>query len=140
MIHSLSFNHLVKYDAGLSGISLDVEIGFIKNTAKLSAKIDTGSTNCVFARQYAEQIGLNVEEGEFVRIVTPTGGFTTYRHFVNLSFLDYSYDAAICFASDEHFNRNVLGRNWFLNQVLLGINDYEGNIYLSSLAEFFSQK
>lgn len=137
MIHSLEFSHLIEYDAGLSGISLDVEIGFIQNVAKFTAKIDTGSTNCVFERKYGEQSGLNIEDGESVKISTVTASFTTYRHFVTLSFLDYSYDAGVCFAAEDNFNRNVLGRNWFLNQVLLGLNDYEGKLYLRNLAELW---
>lgn len=135
MIHTLDFSHLVEYDAGLPGISLDVEISVVGSSAALSAKVDTGSTNCVFARKYGEQLRLNIEDGELVRISTATGIFTTHRHFVPLSFLDYSYSAGICFAADENFSRNVLGRNWFLNQFLLGLNDYDGKLYLSSLAE-----
>ncbi len=135
---TLRFSHLVEYDTNLSGISLEVEISVVGNATKFPAKVDTGSTNCVFARQYGEQLGLNIEGGEMVRIVTATGVFTTYRHFVTLRFLDLSYDAGICFAVDENFNRNVLGRSWFLNQVLLGLNDYEGNLYLSNIAETWS--
>ncbi len=135
MIYSLDFSHSVQYDAGLPGISLDVEISVVGEVAKLSGKIDTGSTDCVFARKHGEQIGLNIEDGELVRIGTATGVLTTHRHFVTLSFLEYNYNAGICFAANETFNRNVLGRNWFLNQVLLGLNDYEGKLYLSSLAE-----
>ena len=137
MIHSLNFAHLVAYDAGLPGISLDVEISVVGSIARLSAKIDTGATNCVFARKYGEQLGLNIEDGELVRMGTVTGSFVTHRHFVTLSFLNFSYDAGICFAADESFSRNVLGRNWFLNQVLLGLNDYEGQLYLQSLTELW---
>ncbi|MCU0239787.1 MAG: retropepsin-like domain-containing protein [Pyrinomonadaceae bacterium] len=135
MIHQIDFSHLIKYDTGLNGISFDVEISLIDVSTKLTAKIDTGSTDCIFSRKYGEQIGLEIENGEFVRIGTAVGGFSTYRQFVTLSFLDLSYDAGICFALDESFNRNILGRNWFLNQVLLGLNDYEGKLYLRSLAE-----
>lgn len=138
MIYSLDFSHLTEYDAGLPGISPDVEISVGGGAAKLSAKIDTGFTDCVFARKHGEQVGLNIEAGEFVRIGTAVGGFATYRHYITLSFLDYSFDESVCFAADESFNRNVLGRNDFLNQVLLGLNDYEGKIYLSSLAETWS--
>jgi hypothetical protein len=135
LIHTLDFPHLVEYDAGLLGISFEIEIGVVGKNAKFSAKIDTGSTNCVFSRKYGEQIGLNIEDGELVRIGTVIGSFKTYRHFVTLSFLDYSYDAGVCFAADESFNRNVLGRNWFLNQFIIGLNDYEGRLYLKNLAE-----
>lgn len=137
MSHQLDFSHLIEYDAGLPGITLDVEINVVGSAAQLSAKIDTGSTNCIFAREYGERLGLNIEDGEAVRIGTATGSFLTYRHFVTLSFLDLSYDAGVCFAADENFSRNVLGRNWFLNQVLIGLNDYDGKLYLSSLAEIW---
>ncbi|MGI8670857.1 MAG: hypothetical protein ACR2J3_13585 [Aridibacter sp.] len=138
MNYTLDFSHLVEYDAGLPGISLNVEISVVGSSAAFSAKIDTGSTNCVFARKHGEQLGLNIEDGELVRIGTVTDVFTTYRHFVILSFLDYSYNAGICFAADESFSRNVLGRNWFLNQVLIGLNDYEGKLYLRNLAELWT--
>jgi len=139
LIHTLDFPHLIEYDAGLPGISFDIELGAAGTAVKLSAKVDTGSTDCIFAREKGERLGLNIESGEFVRVGTAIGGFTTYRHFVTLSFLDYAYDAGVCFAADESFNRNVLGRNWFLNQVLIGINDYDGKLYLSSLAETWNQ-
>lgn len=65
------------------------------------------------------------------------GVFSTYRHFVTLTFLDFSYDAGVCFAADDGFSRNVLGRSWFLNQFILGLDDYEGKLYLKNLAEFW---
>lgn len=135
MSHSLEFSDLVKYDAGQPGVSLEVEISVSGSSVKLRAKIDTGSTNCIFARNYGEQLGLDIEDGELVKIGTATGTFVTYRHFVVLSFLDFRYDAAICFAADDSFSRNVLGRSWFLNQVILGLNDYEGSLYLNRLEE-----
>ncbi|MBC7795792.1 MAG: hypothetical protein H7Z37_02840 [Pyrinomonadaceae bacterium] len=54
MIHTLDFSHLVEYDAGLPGISLDVKISVGDDSAEFTAKIDTGATDCVFARRYAE--------------------------------------------------------------------------------------
>lgn len=114
---------------------MNVEISVVGVAVTLSAKIDTGSTNCIFARKYGEQLGLNIEDGEIVKIGTATGSFTTYRHFVTLSFLDYSYNAAICFAAEDSFNRNILGRSWFLNQIVLGLNDYEGKLYLGNLPD-----
>lgn len=135
MIHTLDFSHLVEYDTGLPGISLKVKISIGRASAEFSAKIDTGATDCVFARRYAEGIGLDIEAGRLIEIGTPTGSFKTFEHWITLSVLNYDFDVPACFAADEHFSRNVLGRIGFLNQVLIGINDYDGKLYLSSLAE-----
>ena len=98
---------------------------------KLEAKLDTGATECVFARQHGESLGLNIESGERLRINTVTGTFTAYRHEVTMTVLDYAFDVRVCFAEDEQFNRNVLGRHGFLDRVRIGVVDYEGQLYLS---------
>ncbi len=135
MIHTLDFSHLVEYDTRLTGISIAVKISTGKDSAEFIAKLDTGSTDCVFARRYGEEIGLEIESGRLIEIGTPTGIFKTFEHWITLSVLNYDFEIPACFAADEYFNRNVLGRTGFLNQILLGLNDYEGKIYLSSLAE-----
>jgi hypothetical protein len=38
----------------------------------------------------------------------------------------------VYFASDEAFDRNVLGRFGWLDRMVIGINDYEGKLYLKS--------
>ncbi len=135
MIHTLDFAHLVEYDAGLPGISLDIKISVGESSAKFAAKVDTGATDCIFARKYGEQIGLDIEAGRPVEISTATDVFKTFQHWITLSVFNYDFDIAVCFADNAHFNRNVLGRTGFLDQILLGLNDYEGKLYLSSLAE-----
>ena len=137
-MHTLNFAHLVNYDAGLTGIPIVIKLGVIGSSAEVTAKLDTGATDCIFARRFGEQLGFDIEAGEPVRIGTATGSFLTFRHYVTLSVLDYEFDVGACFAADEHFNRNVLGRFGFLDRVLLGLNDYEGQLYLNSLAELWS--
>jgi predicted aspartyl protease len=138
LIHSLEFSHLLEYPTGLPGITLTVRISVVGNSTEFDAKVDTGATDCVFAREKGEQIGLNIEAGRLVVVETATGVFKTFEHWVTLSCLDYDFDIPALFATDENYNRNVLGRIGFLNQVQLGLNDYEGKIYLSSLAESWS--
>jgi hypothetical protein len=46
-----------------------------------------------------------------------------------------SFIALVGFAEDEAFQRNVLGRRGFLEQVILGLVDYEGKLYLSDYNE-----
>lgn len=129
MTHNLEFSYLIEYDTRLTGISLDTKIFIGTDSVKFTAKIDTGSTTCIFARKYGEELGLEIESGDPVKISTAIGSFQTFQHFVTLSVLDLEFNAKVCFVEDENFNRNVLGRLGFLDRVLLGLNDYEGKLY-----------
>ncbi len=135
MRHQLSFEQLAVYDAGQAGISVLLALRSGSNAVRLEAKIDTGATDCVFARQQGEQLGLNVESGERVFISTATGRFAVYGYTVTLSVLGYDFDAYVFFAEDENFARNVLGRRGLLDRVRLGIVDYEGKLYLNCYDE-----
>jgi hypothetical protein len=139
LIHTLEFSHLVEYDTRLTGISLGVKIGLGNSFTEFTSKIDTGATDCIFAGKYGEQIGLDIESGTPVEFSTATGTFKTYQHWVTLSVLTFEFDAAVCFVPDEHFRRNVLGRIGFLNQFIIGLNDYEGRLYLKNLAKTWQQ-
>lgn len=131
MPFSLDFAHLVEYDVGLSGISLDVSLKLGNRSTQFSTKIDTGSGECIFARSIAEELGIEVESVQDFRISAATGTFVTYRHPVMLSVVDYEFDVYAYFAGDENFNRNVLGRHGFLDRVVLGLVDYEGKLFLN---------
>jgi hypothetical protein len=48
-----------------------------------------------------------------------------------LETLGYSFDVTVYFAADESFTRNVLGRHGWLDQVRIGIVDYESKLSLS---------
>jgi hypothetical protein len=123
------------YDAGRNGINVPVEIRLSGKFAAFDAKIDTGSTNCIFARKYGEEIGIEIESGLPKRIRTATGSFLTYEHEVTLSVLGYDFDVLVCFAEDAAFQTNVLGRYGFLMQIKLGLIDYEGKILISAYGE-----
>ena len=86
---------------------------------------------CIFARDLGEQLGLEVESGMRQLVGTVTGTFVVYLHEVNLSVAGLECSAFVGFAEDEGFRRNVLGRRGFLEQITLGLVDYEGQLYLS---------
>jgi len=44
---------------------------------------------------------------------------------------DFKFDSYVFFAADEGFRKNVLGRHGWLNRLIIGINDYDGKLYLS---------
>ena len=131
MMHKLEFEKLINYDAGIDGISLNVELRLGENSTEFVAKIDTGSTFCVFERQHGEAIGLDIESGLLRRIATAAGSFSAHAHSVTLVAGDFEFDSWVLFAADESFRINVLGRNGWLNRLIIGINDYDGKLYLS---------
>ena len=129
MPFSLSFDHFIQYDSGLSGISIQVELA-AERSVSLMAKIDTGATDCVFSRTVGEELGIEIEKGDPVQFSTATGPFRAFRNEAVMSILGEEFEASVCFAENPSFNRNVLGRHGFLDRVVIGIIDYEGALYL----------
>ena len=130
-MHQLDFEQLTFYNYGRRGITLDVKIQLSNLSINFEAKLDTGAEACIFARSLGERIGIEIENGEKQRFDTVTGSFLTYGHSVTLSVADIEFDSYVFFADDVNFNRNVLGRFGWLNRVIVGINDYDGKLYLS---------
>lgn len=129
--HRLDFDKLINYDAGESGISVDLSLKLSGKTVNFPAKIDTGSSICIFERKHGEQLGLQIENGLFQRVGTATGIFTAFGFRVTLQVEGFQFDSLVYFAEDENFRRNVLGRHGWLELVKIGLIDYEGKLYLS---------
>ncbi len=96
----------------------------------LMAKLDTGASCCIFEREVGEDLGLEIESGTPERITTPMGSFTAYGHSVSLLAFGYQFDMTAYFAAMPAFRRNVLGRRGWMQQLKLGIVDYEGKLYV----------
>lgn len=135
MSHQLRFSELYQYDLSESSISIPVTLGYSKRQTTVDAKLDTGASYCIFQRFLGEDLGLNIESGYRQGISTATGSFVAYGHTVTLSVLGKEFDAMVFFAAEETFSRNVLGRAGCLNQLRVGIVDYEGKLYLARFDE-----
>ncbi len=98
---------------------------------RVDAKLDPGSTFCVFQRLIGEDLGFDIERGTPQWIGTAMGSFLTYGHEVTLITLGIEIVATVYFAAHEDFPVNVLGRIGWLNRVRLGLVDYESLLYLS---------
>ncbi len=131
MPYAITFDALHEYDAGAPGITIPVTLNAGLLSRTVEAKLDSGSTYCVFQRGVGEAIGLDIEIGLPQWISTPTGSFLTYGHEVTLSILEFEFNAMVYFAVDEWFARDVLGRLGCLQQLKLGVVDYEGKLYIS---------
>ncbi len=116
-------------------LTLPVALSTGRNLVKFEAGVDTGASFCIFERGYGEALGLDVEAGMLTHVRTVTGSFDAYGHMLTLSTLGYSFDVIVYFAKDENFGRNVLGRRGWLDQVRLGLVDYESKLYISKYGD-----
>ncbi len=135
MSYQLSFTELVNYDAGQPSITVPITLSVGQARVDCEAKVDTGSSNCIFARNLGEELGLDIETGLRLLVGTVTGTFVAYLHEVNLSLASFEFSGLVGFAEDKEFRRNVLGRRGFIEQIVLGLVDYEGTLYLSRYDE-----
>ena len=124
-----------EHDYGTDAIIIPIILRLGNSAAKADAYLDTGATFCVFKREIAALLGLEVETGEPLRLSTVTGSFDAYGHMLTLETLGYSFDVTVYFAAHESFSRNVLGRRGWLDQVRLGLVEYESKLYLSRYNE-----
>ncbi len=130
MTHSLTFDAAHDYRSS-EAISVLVTLRYGSQAVEFEAFVDTGSTFCVFDRQHAEMLGIDVEAGTPLRIRTVIGGFDAYEHGVVLSTLGYDFDVRVYFAAHQGLPRNVLGRRGWLDQVRFALIESDGKMYLS---------
>jgi hypothetical protein len=131
MAYTLSFEKLENYDMDKTGITLPTILRFGDAITSFEAKLDTGSTFCIFERFHGETLGIDVEQGFREYIGTAVGGFVVYGHDVTLSVCGFDFDSTVFFAAEESIKRNVLGRFGWLNKIRLGLIDYDGLLYSS---------
>ncbi len=134
-METVSFDKVLEYNTLKTGITVLVVLQDGDQTVDFEAKVDTGATHCVFERQHAERLGIDVESGEPIHFITAAGNFDAYAHDVTLSVLEIETYTRVCFAKEESFTRNVLGRQGWLDRVKLGLIDYEGKLLLSNYGE-----
>jgi Aspartyl protease len=127
--HQLTFTSAHNY--GTEAIIVPVELEFADKLVRTDASIDTGATFCVFKRELATALDIDVERGTPLRFSTVTGAFQAYGHIVTVKTFGYSFDVMVYFAAFEAFTRNVLGRRGWLDQVQLGLVEYESTLYLN---------
>ena len=133
MTQTLSFN--TEYDYSAAEAIRSSRDSAPWHVALVKAYVDTGSSSCIFKRGHADMLGIEVESGHPLRFQTAAGSFDTYGHELTLETLGYSFDVTVYFAAHESFTRNVLGRRGWLDQVRLGIVEYESKLYLSRYGE-----
>jgi hypothetical protein len=131
MAEILEFDVFHEYSLYKVGITVDLILQSGNLKVDVVAKIDTGSTYCVFERHLGEGLDLEIESGLPVTIGTATGTFQAFGHELTLSVLGIETVSTVYFAENEYFNRNVLGRIGWLDRIKLGLIEREGKLFLS---------
>lgn len=123
----------IVYNYSLFEVGITLKTVLISGDLKVDveAKIDTGSTFCVFERHHGEGLNLEIESGNLLEIGTATGSFRAFGHELTLNVLGIETVSTVYFAENEYFDRNVLGRIGWLDRVKLGLIDREGKLFLS---------
>ena len=137
MPEHVSFEKTYNYDTLKTGISLPVVLKSGENFIEVHAKLDTGSTHCIFERQYAEILEIDVEDGDYLTVGTATGSFSAFQHRVEISTFGFIWEATVCFIAEEGIKRNILGRIGWLDRIKLGLIDYEGKLLLGRYLDEF---
>ncbi|MCU0239257.1 MAG: hypothetical protein MUC29_07435 [Pyrinomonadaceae bacterium] len=131
MAETLEFDIVHNYKIFEVGITVEATLQNGDLSVDIDAKIDTGSTYCIFERYYGERLDLDIESGLPIKIGTATGSFQAFGHELNLSVLGIETTSTVYFAESDYFDRNVLGRIGWLDRVKLGLIDQENKLFLS---------
>ncbi len=131
MAEILEFDISHQYGFFEIGITVEATLQNGDFSVEIDAKIDTGSTFCVFERHYGERLDLEVEAGTPIEIGTATGSFRAFGHELTLTVLGIKTVSTVYFAESDYFDRNVLGRIGWLDRVKFGLIEREGKLYLS---------
>jgi hypothetical protein len=126
----LPFDESFHYPDDDDGIIIPVTL---KSGALLhltSAVVDTGGGICLFSREIGELLGFDIEQGEYKRLRTLTGGLDSFGHEVSIKALNIVLDSTVYFARDKGLPRNILGRQGWLRKLRFGLVEYDNLIYL----------
>lgn len=132
MPHSFQFEIEHAYDSRQDGIWIPTFLTVGDVTVECDAKVDTGAEFCLFQRELADRLGLQVTTGHLLPLRTLNSHFKAYGHEVQLSTLGLAFQVTVYFAEEYNLPRNLLGRNGWLQQVKLAVVDYEETLYLSA--------
>ena len=135
MSFQLNFSHYHQYEYSESGITLHTLLSLGGKAVPCKAKVDPGAQYCLFSREIAEELEIDVESGIRHDLSTLTGSLVAFSHEVTLVTLEVRLNSPICFAKEYGLPRNLLGRIGWLQRIRLAIIDYDQELYLSDYNE-----
>ncbi|MCI0666378.1 MAG: hypothetical protein L0220_35465 [Acidobacteria bacterium] len=133
MTYPLEFSQKFVYRENKRVIFIPLTLISGTETTNCGAKLDTGADFCFFAREHAEEIGLQVEKGTVIRVETnrPEQPMIFYGHEVKIQALGYEIETTVYFWEYHHLPRNLLGRAGWINMFRLALIEHDLELYLS---------
>jgi len=133
MSYQLDFKIKYRYQNAPAGIAIPVSLTVGDLSTEVNAKLDTGAEFCFFQREIAEDLGLDVESGDLLRMATLVGSLTAYGHRVKLHTLGLAFESEVFFAAVYGMPRNLLGRRGWLEHLHLALMMDDETIYFNSI-------
>ena len=130
MAFQLEYQKKSRYESLDTGITIEAVLRSGGLETICAAKIDTGAQVCLFGRSFADSLEIEVERSYREVFSTLTGSVVAYAHQVELETLGLCFQTYVYFAESYDIRRNLLGRQGWLQLVLLGLDDYNSELYL----------
>lgn len=129
-MEQLDFTSRDQFDATKAGITIPTTLIYDNHTVQVPAKADTGAEVCLFERRYGEMLGIDLESGE-EKYLFPIGNrILTFGHVITLVTLDIAIESKVYFPLQENLNRNLLGRQGWLEFLNFGLSVQKQTVYL----------
>ena len=133
MAYQLNFTVRYKYNSAEVGITIPVALKTGNLIAEVEAKLDTGAEPCIFQREIADLLGLELAAGIPLRMGSLAGTLPTFGHRVVIQAFDFSFESTVYFAAIYGLPRNLLGRRGFLEHLDFGLTLSSDTAYFNSI-------
>lgn len=135
MEHQLNFKIRYQYQTTAVGIAIPTRLFAGNRVVEADSKFDPGADFCLFQREIAERLNLDVERGLPLRMSSLGWSFDTYGHAITMKFLGITIESTVFFAGAPGLSRNLLGRIGCMDRLLVGLDVYQEILYLTPTNE-----
>jgi hypothetical protein len=130
-LSSLDFDSDFEYEETSAGILIPIRLVHNGRSVELRARLDTGASDCLFDRYYADILDLP-DVGVERSYRTVTGSFQAFGHEVTIETLGLRWSALVFFHAMGNPAHSFVGRRGWLDRVRLGIVHQNRKLFLGS--------
>ncbi len=109
MADQLTFTNKYVYPDRDTGITIPVILRSGNVSCNASAKVDTGSEVCLFGRETAEELGLSVENGMPLTLMSLGGPINSFGHEVIIQTCGVAIIGMVYFAKHPAYSATYWG-------------------------------
>ena len=132
MTYPVEFHRKTGYKSLAQGITIEAILRSNGLETSCNAKVDTGAEVCLFERSVADTLEIEVESGYREKFSTLAGSVIGYAHPIELETVGLRFQTYVYFAESYSIHRSLLGRQGWLQLVMLGLDDYRNELYLKA--------